>query len=204
MSNYILPDPFLLAPATYSLMTGILIISIIGFYHQAFFEKLILHPYSILRKREYFRVLTADFVHVDLIHLILNEFALYVICSDLEELLNRKSQYGSLQFLGIYAVSMLTANLMATTRNRNNFSYSSAGASGSIMGCLFAFMLLDPFGHAVNIAIVGPIENIYTAPLYIAMLTYYKWKKKNEAINHDVHFYGAIGGIAGGLLLRYV
>lgn len=202
MSNYLLPDPFLLAPATYTLMIIILVTSIIGFYHRVFFGKLILHPYSVCNKSEYYRLFTSDFVHVDIVHLLLNQVALYVICSDLEELLNKRSQHGSLQFLIIYAASMLTANIAATIRNRNNFNYSSVGASGSIMGCLFAFMLLDPFGHAVNIAILGPIENIYTAPLYIAMLTYYKWKKKNEAINHDLHFYGAIGGIVVSLLFR--
>ncbi|AYL95305.1 rhomboid family intramembrane serine protease [Mucilaginibacter celer] len=200
MTKYFLPDSFSLAPATYTLMISILFISVIGFYHQAFFYKLILHPYTIVHKREYYRLCTSDFVHVDFVHLILNLVAFYVICSDLEELLNKKSVHGSLHFLTIYAISMLTANITATIRSRNNFNYSSAGASGSIMGCLFAFMLLDPFGHAVNIAVLGPVKNIYTAPLYIAMLTYYKWKKKNEAINHDLHLYGAIGGIAASLL----
>ncbi|MGP2550134.1 rhomboid family intramembrane serine protease [Mucilaginibacter rubeus] len=196
MTEYLIPDSFSLAPVAYTLMISILLSSLIGLYHQVFFGKLILHPYTIINKREYYRVLTSDFVHVDFVHLIFNQIAFYVICSDLEELLNRKSRHGSLHFLVIYLISMLTANITATVRNSDNFNYSSAGASGSIMGCLFAFMLLDPFGHAVNVAVIGPIENIYTAPLYIAMLTYYKWKKKNEAINHDLHLYGAIGGIA--------
>jgi hypothetical protein len=56
-------------------------------------------------------------------------------------------------------------------------------------------MIIDPNGTALNFSFVGGIKNIYTGLIYILLLIYYKWKKGNEMINHEIHFYGALGGI---------
>ncbi|MEZ2338395.1 rhomboid family intramembrane serine protease [Mucilaginibacter sp. RCC_168] len=184
-----------MSPATYGLATTILIVSLIGIYRRNIFARLLLHPYSIIHQREYYRLFTADFVHNDLMHLILNEVTLYVFCSDLEEVLRRKSEYGSWQFLEIFFICLATSNILYTLRYRNNFDNSSAGSSPSVMGCLFAFMIIDPHGTAVNFAFIGGVENIYTGLIYILLLIYYKWRKGNEMINHEIHFYGALGGI---------
>jgi uncharacterized membrane protein HdeD (DUF308 family) len=69
------------------------------------------------------------------------------------------------------------------------------------MGCVFAFMITDPFGSAIKFALIGGIENIYTGIIYISALFYYQWKRKNEMINHEIHFYGAVGGVIGAFLV---
>lgn len=201
MEKYLLPDHFSQAPASYIIMIVILLFSLAGFYNTNFFGKAILHPKSIIANKEYYRLFSSDLVHVDIIHLVINGITFYIFCTDLEELLKSRSANGSFHFVSVYLVSMLTGNLLVTIKNRDNFIYSSAGASGSIMGSLFCYMLLEPFGHAVSVALFGNIWNIFIAPMYIGILVFYKLKRKSEAINHDLHFFGALGGIIAFLLL---
>jgi membrane associated rhomboid family serine protease len=124
-----------------------------------------------------------------------------VFCSDLEENLNQRSSNGSWQFFGIFIISQLVANVIYTIRYRNKFEYSSAGCSASVMGCLFAFMIADPHGTAVNFSFIGGIKNIYTGFIYMILLIYYKWRRENAMVNHEIHLYGAIGGILGVFLV---
>jgi membrane associated rhomboid family serine protease len=188
-------------PVTCFLVLSILTISIIGLYKKRVFGFFYLHPYDIIHHKQYYRLLTADFVHNDVIHLFLNLLMLSVFCADLETTLNSRSIYGSLQLLEIFMISQIFANFIFTIRHRNEFGYSSAGCSASVMGCVFAFMITDPFGSAIKFALIGGIENIYTGIIYISALFYYQWKRKNEMINHEIHFYGAVGGVIGAFLV---
>lgn len=189
------------APATYCLMAGIAIISLAGIYKRNIFAALLLHPYSVINQRQYYRVLTADLVHNDMIHLIMNEISLYIFCANLEVTLNKRSGNGSIQLLEVFLISLIVSNGLYSIRNRRKFDYTSAGCSGSVMGCLFAFMITDPNGTALNFSFIGGIKNIYTGLFYILLLIYYKWKKGNEMINHEIHFYGALGGIIAAFIV---
>jgi membrane associated rhomboid family serine protease len=196
----LLPE-FSKSPATSILMLLIFMVSLLGLKNKTVFAALILHPSSIFNKKEYYRIFTADFVHVDLVHLILNEVTLYVFCSDLEETLNRVSSNGSWKFIIIFLVSQLTGNVITIIKNRKNFNYSSAGCSGSVMGCLFAFMVIDPQGIRFYYSFIGGISNVYAGLIYIILLMAYMRKRKNSMINHEIHFYGALGGIMAAILL---
>lgn len=188
-------------PVTCVLMLVILTVSIFAFVSKAVFHALILHPYSIYRHKQYYRLFTSDLVHVDLLHLALNEFMLYIFCSDLEETLRKSSAHGSTQFLFIYLTGMLCASVITTLRNKNSFTYSSAGASGSIMGCMFAFMALSPNYIAFYLPVIGGVKNIYAGLMYILVLIVYQHRSKNDMINHELHFFGALGGLAAAAML---
>ncbi|MGF7079042.1 rhomboid family intramembrane serine protease [Mucilaginibacter sp. UYCu711] len=188
-------------PVTVSLMVIIFCVSAIAIYNKKLFADLLLHPSSVKKDKQYYRLLSADLVHNDFIHLLLNEITLYVFCSDLEEILNRKSDYGSWQFLEIFIISQLFCNVWYTLKNASKFTYSSAGCSGSIMGCLFAFMIIDPNGTAFTYSFIGGIKNIYTGLIYILLLVFYKWKRGNDMVNHELHFYGALGGVTAALVV---
>jgi membrane associated rhomboid family serine protease len=189
------------APVTFFIMVTIFLFSTVSLYRPSFFMKLLLHPYSIFKEKEYYRIITADLVHNDLTHLALNEFMLYLCCANLEEFLRKRSACGSWQFLLIYLSSYFAGIIVATIRHRNDFSYSSAGASGSIMGCMFSFMLVDPNFIAFYLPVIGGLKNKYDALLYILILMWYQRRSKNELSNHELHFFGAIGGILATLLL---
>lgn len=189
------------SPVTYVIMLIVFVVSVAGLINKKLFYQMILHPRSVIRDKQYYRVITADWTNADLLHLMLNEFMLYIFCSDLEETLKRKSDHGSIQFLTIYLASLLVGSVLIIIRHRKEFSYSTTGTSGSIMGCMFGFMLLDPNYVLYYLPGGGQITNIYGGLGYIIMLIVYQRRKKYETVNHEFHFYGAIGGILATLVL---
>jgi len=192
-----LPDP-----ATCSLITIILTVSLIAFRSKKVFAKLILHPYSVFHSKEYYRILTSDLVHNDYPHLLLNLGTFFLFGSNLEDILLKRSSYGSWHLIEIFIISQLFANTAYTLTNRNKFENSSAGCSASVMGCLFALMISDPYGTALSLYYWGGIANIYTGLVYILLLVYYSWRKGNDMVNHEIHFYGAIGGVLALMLVQ--
>ena len=189
------------APVTNLLMMLIFILSSISLYNERFFLKMILHPYSICKHKQYYRLLTSDLVHNDFMHLLLNETMLFFVCGNLEGELRGQSVYGSLQFLFIYLFSLFAGVLYTTIRRRNQFDFSSAGASGSILGCLMAFMILKPDKIAFYVPVFGGMKNMYVAFFYILILIWYQKRRDNEYIDQELHFFGALGGILATVLL---
>jgi len=188
-------------PVTIFIMVLILIFSLTGFKNKVFYLKMVHHPSSMLRNKEYHRLFTFDLVHNDFVHLLVNEGMAYYLCGSLEELLNQQSPYGSLKFTCIYLASHFSGALVTTLRHRNHFDYMSAGASGSILGCLMSYILLDPNYVAFYLPVVGGVKNIFAGLFVIVGLIVYQWKTGNEMMDHELHFYSAVGGILATLLL---
>ncbi|MDD5098693.1 MAG: rhomboid family intramembrane serine protease, partial [Candidatus Pacebacteria bacterium] len=82
---------------------------------------------------EFWRFLTAIFLHSSLIHLIYNLFALLLFGSIVERLVGEK------RFLIIFFVSGVLANLVSVS-----FYPSSLGASGAIFGVIGALIIIRP------------------------------------------------------------
>ncbi|MGZ3835599.1 MAG: rhomboid family intramembrane serine protease [Mucilaginibacter sp.] len=179
----------------------IFLVSMLGLFNKKVFFQFILHPVSVVKNKQFYRVFTADWMNADFLYLVLNEFMLYVFCSDLEENLRSRSANGSLHFLVIYASSLIIGSSVIIVRHFKDFNYSTTGTSGSIMGCMFSFMLLAPAYPVYQLPIIGEVKNIYGGLIYILMLVIYQWRKKEDMINHEFHFYGAIGGILATLML---
>jgi membrane associated rhomboid family serine protease len=201
MTKQLFLETYHRSPVTFFIMLVVFFVSTSGLLNRKLFFQFILHPQSITRDKQYYRILTADWTNADFMHLMLNEFMLYVFCSDLEETLRAKAQSGSIQFLIIYLTSLLLGSFIIIVRHRHDFQYSTTGTSGSIMGCMFSFMLLDP--NYVLYYLPGglKITNLYGGLAYILLLILYQKRKKNQTVNHEFHFYGAIGGILATLVL---
>ncbi len=114
--------------ATYVLMA----INIALFLYFALFDKdgslksLFANNYLLVRSGEFFRLFTCMFLHVDLIHLACNMYALYLIGPQVER------YYGRSKFLLIYLVSGLLGSVFSCVF-MGNFTFSM-GASGAIFG----------------------------------------------------------------------
>jgi len=89
-----------------------------------------LDPYSVLIGREYWRLLTALFLHYDVVHLLFNLFALYILGPGLEKAI------GTFRFSVCYLISGLgsTAGVLLLTVLRLVQPAELVGASGCVMG----------------------------------------------------------------------
>jgi membrane associated rhomboid family serine protease len=188
-------------PVTLSLMFLIFVFGCYSFYSNRFFLKMLLHPYSIIKQKEYYRLITSDLVHNDFTHLLLNEVMIFTYCGRLEQFLNKRGNTGSEKFLLIYVVSCLTGAIIVSFRNYKDFGYSSAGASGSVFGCMFSYVILQPTVTAFYLPAVGAVNNLFFGLICILGFVVYQRKSNNTALNHEVHFFSALGGIAITLIL---
>jgi rhomboid protease GluP len=118
------------SPATSTLLAAILLTFVLdaasGFLLR---DKGAIIPW-LIREGEYWRLLTAMFLHANLLHLLVNLVALFQLGS-LYELM-----FGTRRFVLIYVVSGLAASLTSMMR----IDGASVGASGAIFGILGAFV----------------------------------------------------------------
>lgn len=189
-------------PVTVSLVLTNIAVSLLAFSSRDRYLKWVLHPYSVIKSREYFRIFTSGFVHNDIIHLLINSAMIALICGELESFLHDLFPFGSLLFMGIYLISHVTGAAVVIWSNHRNFDHSSAGASGSILGCIMGFTILAPDYIAFYLPEIGAVKNLYAALVVIVGLIVYKWRSGNEMVDHEMHFFSALGGISGAVALK--
>jgi membrane associated rhomboid family serine protease len=199
--NTYLSHLFQTMPATLLLMSAMLLCSLMGFRNNVLYLKMIHHPASMTRDKEYYRLLSSDFVHNDYIHLLVNEAMAFFICGNLEEILKMESVYGSIEFMFIYLFSHFSGIFVTTLRHVHHFHYSSAGASGSILGCMMGFMILRPNFIGFYLPVVGGVKNIYVGLIVIMGLIIYQRRTGNPVMDNELHFYSALGGIVATFIL---
>ena len=135
---------------------------------------------------QYWRLLSAAFLHGGIIHLLVNSWSLFTLGSLLEPVLGRS------RFLATYLVS-------ATTGSLSSWAFNSAigvGASGAIFGLL---------GSALYLSWRGQTERIPpTALRSLALWTIYNlvYGFITPTIDNAAHLGGLIGGVLCALLLR--
>jgi len=134
---------------------------------------------------EYWRYLTALFVHIGFEHLLFNGFALFVFAAPLERLL------GKLPYLLFYLGSGVAGNLFSQLMARE--AYVSAGASGAIYGVFAAFAYLswlrkDLFDRQTRTAV--------TVMLVIGVVYSF--------LVPQVNLYAHLGGMIGGFLIMHI
>ena len=87
---------------------------------------------------EYYRLLTAGFIHVDYNHLFFNGFTLFIFGG------NALYGLGTVNFILLYMVSLLMGNGLAYYYHKSNPYYTAVGASGAIMGIVYSSILMFP------------------------------------------------------------
>jgi membrane associated rhomboid family serine protease len=94
-----------------------------------------LEPYAVMVKGEYWRLFTALFLHYDVVHLLFNLFALYVLGPPLERAI------GTLRFCGCYLIAGIgsSAGVVGLTLIGVVHPAQLVGASGCVMGIVGAW-----------------------------------------------------------------
>jgi len=182
------------------LMLGTALISYLAMNNQKLLNRTILHPYTIIREKQYERLLTSGFIHQGWMHLIFNMIALYFFGQNVETIFTYiHPDSGWLIYLIFYLSAIVVSDLPTLKKQMDNPSYFSLGASGGVSAVVFSWILFFPT-ETIYIYFI-PLPGFILGILYI-VYSYYQSKNPNSRINHDAHLYGAIYGIIFTVLLR--
>lgn len=162
--------------------------SLYAFYGDSgVFRSLMLHPYSIYRKKRRYTIITSGFIHADFNHLIFNMLSYFFFAFSLEKIV------GHWQFALIYILGIILSDISSIIKNKNNVGYYSLGASGAISAVLFSYILFDPMSKIYLFFIPIGIPAYLFAILYLIYCAYAA-KNQSDNINHEAHFWGAVTG----------
>ena len=169
------------------------IISVRGFNNPAFFDRYKFEVDRILVNKEYIRLISSGFLHVNWLHLIFNTIALGAFSGMVEGYL------GSLEFLLVYFASLIGGDLLCLFIHRNHGDYSAVGASGAICGVIFASIAIFP-GMSVGLFFLPISLPGWLFGLVFVLFSIYGIKSSKDNIGHDAHLGGALVGMLVGIL----
>ncbi len=141
---------------------------------------------GFIRAGEFWRLITAAFFHVDIIHLACNMYALYILGEQIETTLGKK------KLLFIYFVSAIIGNLLSGVIN--GAQVTSIGASGAIFGLMGAMLY---FGYHYRLYL-GNVVISNVVPIIIINLAL---GFASSAIDNWAHIGGLIGGILATMIV---
>jgi membrane associated rhomboid family serine protease len=174
--------------ATIALIIITCIISYRGLKNELFISRYSFSIENVRVYKDYIRLVSSGFLHINWMHLVVNMFVLWAFGSGLE------ARLGIFPFLLIYFSSLVGGNLLALWIHKYNDSYASVGASGAVAGLIFA-----------SIAIV-PQWRIFFLPSWIfgivyVLYTIYAIRSQRTDVGHAAHLGGALIGMAVAVLM---
>lgn len=183
-------NQFIDAPISlFLLIANVMVSGYALFSDPGLIDRLSFRPRAITERREYYRFITAGFVHGSVPHLLFNLFTLYFFGPFLEGVL------GPLRFMVVYFGSELSAHALTWWRHKNTPGYSAVGASGAIAGVVFAFCLFRPF-QLLYVFFALPVPAwLFAIAFVVISVMAMKGKVASGGIAHEAHLGGAIGGL---------
>jgi membrane associated rhomboid family serine protease len=169
------------------------VISFLAFRDAGLFSKMLFQVNQV-KAGQFYRLISAGFLHVDWNHLFFNMFTFYFFAGSVSQFV------GTSGMLLIYAVSLLGGNLLAFLFNRNNPTYRAVGASGAVSGIVYASIALNPGMDLYIMFIPIPIP-AWVFGVGFIIYSLYGMGKANDNIGHEAHLGGAVTGLLGTLAL---
>ncbi|MCS3650489.1 membrane associated rhomboid family serine protease [Salinibacter ruber] len=196
-------ERLLQAPITLALLVSNLGVSLYAFTDPSLLRELSFRPHRIRTHREFYRFLTAGFVHASGTHLAFNMITFYFFGPLLEGIL------GIGAFLLLYFGSELAAHALTFAAHRDDPNYSAVGASGAISGVVFAFCVFFPLRN-LYLFFALPIPAVLFAFGYVFGSIYAMGGSSRggargsvgDWIAHEAHVGGALAGVVLTILLE--
>jgi membrane associated rhomboid family serine protease len=166
-----------------------LAITYYGIIQESWFEKYLFETDAIIVRKEYYRMISSAFLHVNWMHFGFNMFALYTFSNVVGNVL------GITNFLIVYFGSLLAGNFLSLYFHRNHGNYRAVGASGAVSGVVFASIVIYPEGELSLILLPMVSFPAWIFGIAYLLFTIYGVKSQRGNIGHDAHLGGAIAGI---------
>lgn len=161
---------------------------------------MMLQSARVWKNREYDRLFLSGFAHAGLMHLVFNMLTLFYFGPVIESII------GATLFLFLFLISIIAGNLYCLLMRKEESNYAALGASGGVMGIIYAFILLAPEARLsfffIPVGIPGWLFGILFSVISIVLT---QLPRAEEArISHEGHLGGALaGGIFMLLVLGY-
>lgn len=165
-----------------------------AFQRRDVFERLLFQIRPVVQG-QWYRLITAGFLHVSWNHLLLNMLSLYFFAGAVEQRL------GALGFLLVYAVSLLGGNLLSLALQRQNLAYSAVGASGAVSGIVYAAIVFNPGMKLAFILLPIPFP-AWIFGIGFILYSMYGMNRGGDGIGHEAHLGGALSGLLLAVVLR--
>jgi len=146
----------------------------------------------IAEHHQYWRLITSIFIHIGIIHLLLNNYALWIIGQEIERI------YGSARFVILYLATGIVGSVASFAFNPQA---TSAGASGSIFG-LFGVMAAFAFRYRKEIPefLSRDIKRRVIPVIFINLIFGFSIR----IVDNSAHIGGLLSGIALALVIPYM
>jgi rhomboid protease GluP len=141
---------------------------------------------TLVAAGQYWRLVTAMFLHIGLAHLAFNMYALFSLGRDLEGF------YGSLRFAAIYFSSGIAGNVAYYAAGPNAVSAGASGAIFGLVGAEIAFLVS-------NRTLFGSFRRQRLLNLAFLVVVNLAFGFQNRGINNLAH----LGGLVSGLVLGF-
>lgn len=181
-------------PISYIIVGLTTLVSLYAFRDQTVMRRLIMNPYVVASRKEYFRFITSGFIHKDHMHLIFNMLSLFFFGTAVEQqfafIFGTRAE---LYFILLYVLGIIVSDIPSYFKHRANPGYNSLGASGGVASVIFVFIILRPLDK-ICLYFALCVEGFILGALYL-IFSYYQGRKANDNINHDAHLFGALFGL---------
>lgn len=170
------------------LITITTLISWQGFRNGLYFDKYAFEVDRILIDKQYYRMISSSFLHVNWWHLIFNMASLYLFS------ISVGYRLGATNFLTVYLGSQILGGLMALYIHKSHGDYSAVGASGGIAGVIFSSIAMMPTAE-ISFFTLPFLMPAWVFGLLYSMVCIYGIKRQADNIGHEAHLGGALGGV---------
>jgi len=142
-----------------------------------------LYPPKVELKKEYWRLITANFVHIDIFHIVMNIYGIYYMGRFFEQYL------GTIQYLYFIIVCCLMTTgvtYLVALKNRRLENTITLGASGIFYGYLGAILAMGTWFQGPYVKLLSMYMGVIMMNIVFTLL--------NPRISKTGHFGGFIGG----------
>ncbi len=185
---------------TYMLLAINLVVFIAGMLsadlQQTLFEYGVSAPREVLLEGDYYRLITAMFLHGGLAHIFFNAYALFVIGSSLERL------FGHARFAVIYLLGGISGSILSVIMSDLSVNVGSVGASGAVFA-IFGAEMVYLYRHRTLMGARGAAQ-LRNLLFLLALNFFIGIASGTPGARVRIDNWAHLGGLLGGLALTWL